>query len=207
MRFVFRFLQLAFQAYLRLLFRVQVQGREHIPRRGKLLLAANHVSGYDPFVIGSLVPRGLYFLAKRELFRNPLLGAVLRVLLHAIPVDRRDLGHTTVRRINELLAAGEAILLFPEGTRSRSGQIGEGKAGVGMLAAVNQTDIVPVRVDGLHGARGLLWRRPRIKVVFGPVLSVAPFLQNGMAIKEIYRQIAAAVLEQIRAMGPTVAAR
>jgi 1-acyl-sn-glycerol-3-phosphate acyltransferase len=205
MRFVFRFLQFAFQIYLRLLFRIQVQGREHIPRRGKLILAANHVSGYDPFVIGSLVPRALYFLAKRELFRNPLLGAVLRVLLHAIPVDRRDIGHTTVRRINELLAAGEAVLLFPEGTRSRSGKIGEGKAGVGMLAAANQADIVPVRVDGLHGTRGSLWRRPRIKIVFGPVLSVAPFLQNGMATKEIYREIATVVLGRIRAMGPAVA--
>ncbi len=170
-----------------------------------MILAANHVSGYDPFVIGSLVPRALFFLAKRELFRNPLLSAVLRVLLHAIPVDRRDIGHTTVRRLNELLAAGEAILLFPEGTRSRSGKIGEGKAGVGMLAAANQVDIVPVRVDGLHGARGSLWRRPRIKVVFGPVLSVAPFLQNGTATKEIYREIAAAVLDRIRTMGPVVA--
>lgn len=205
MRFVFRFLQFAFQIYLRLLFRIQVQGREHIPRRGKLILAANHVSGYDPFVIGSVVPRVLYFLAKRELFRNPLLGAVLRVLLHAIPVDRRDIGRTTVRRINELLAAGEAVLLFPEGTRSRSGQIGEGKAGVGMLAAANQADIVPVHVDGLHGGRRSLWRRPRIKVVFGPVLSVAPFLQNGKATKEIYREIAAAVLGRIRAMNPAAA--
>lgn len=207
MRFAFRFLQFAIQLYLRLLFRIQVQGREHIPRQGKLILAANHVSGYDPFVIGSLVPRGLYFLAKRELFRNPLLGAVLRVLLHAVPVDRRDIGHTTVRRINELLAAGEAILLFPEGTRSRSGQIGEGKAGVGMLAVANRADIVPVRVDGLHEARGSLWRRRHIRVVFGPALSAAAFLQNGMATKEIYRQIAATVLEQIRTMDPTVAAR
>jgi 1-acyl-sn-glycerol-3-phosphate acyltransferase len=197
-------MQFAFQVYLRLLFRIEVQGREYIPRRGKLLLAANHVSAYDPFVIGSLVPRVLYFLAKKELFVNPLLGAVLR-FLHAIPVDRRDLSHTTVRRANELLSAGEAMLLFPEGTRSRSGQIGAGKSGVGMLAALNQADIVPVRVDGLHGSRGSLWQRPRIKVSFGPVLAVAPFLNNGAAPKEIYRDIAAAVLERIRAMGPAVA--
>jgi 1-acyl-sn-glycerol-3-phosphate acyltransferase len=204
MRFVFRFLQFAFQVYLRLLFRIQVQGREHIPRQGKLILAANHISGYDPFVIGALVPRVLYFLAKKELFRNPLLGAVLRVLLHAVPVDRRDIGHTTVRRINELLAGGEAILLFPEGTRNRSGKIGEGKSGVGMLAAANRADVVPVRVDGLHVARASMWRRSRIKVVFGPALSVAPFLQNGTATKEIYRQIATTVLERIRALAPAV---
>lgn len=205
MRGIFRLMQFAFQLYCRLLFRIEVQGREHIPRHGKLLLAANHVSGYDPFVIGSLVPRVLYFLAKKELFINPVLGAVLR-FLHAIPIDRRDLGHTTIRRVNELLAAGEAILLFPEGTRSRSGQIGEGKSGVGMLAAMNQADIVPVRIEGLHGRPGSLWRRPRIKVVFGPVLAVAPFLGNGAATKEIYREIAATVLERIRAMGSAVAA-
>jgi 1-acyl-sn-glycerol-3-phosphate acyltransferase len=198
-------MQFAFQLYFRLCFRIEVLGREHISRRGKLLLAANHVSAYDPFVIGSLTPRALYFLAKKELFINPALGAVLR-FLHAIPLDRRDLGHTTIRRVNTLLAAGEAILLFPEGTRSRSGQIGAGKSGVGMLAALNQADVVPVRVDGLHGARGSPWRRPCIKVSFGPVLSVAPFLNNGAATKEIYREIAAAVLERIRTMGPAVAA-
>lgn len=205
MRFFFRFLQLAIQIYLRLRFRIQVQGREHIPRRGKLLLAANHVSGYDPFVIGSLVPRVMYFLAKKELFHNPLFGAVLRFLLHAIPVDRRDIGHTTMRRINQLLTAGEAILLFPEGTRSRSGQIGEAKAGVGMLAAINAADIVPVRVEGLFDTTGSLLRRPRVKVIFGPLLAVAPFLQNGTAAKEIYREIAAAAIHQIRTLGAAAA--
>jgi 1-acyl-sn-glycerol-3-phosphate acyltransferase len=206
MRLVFRLLQLLFRMYLLLLFRIQVQGREHIPRRGKLLLAANHVSAYDPFVIGSLVPRGLYFLAKKELFQNPVLGAILRVLLHAVPVDRRDIGHTTVRRINQLLENGEAILLFPEGTRSRSGKIGAGKSGVGMIAAVNQADILPVRLEGLFGKRGSLWRRPRIKVIFGSVISVAPFLKNGAASKEIYREIASTVLERIRVMGTALAA-
>jgi len=206
MRLVFRLLQLMFRMYFLLLFRIQVQGREHIPRRGKLLLAANHVSAYDPFVIGALVPRGLYFLAKKELFQNPVLAAILRVLLHAVPVDRRDVGHTTVRRINHLLENGEAILLFPEGTRSRSGQIGAGKSGVGMIAAANQADILPVRVEGLFGRRGSLWRRPRIKVIFGSVISVAPFLQNGTATKEIYREIASTVLDRIRVMDTALAA-
>jgi 1-acyl-sn-glycerol-3-phosphate acyltransferase len=206
MRFVFRFLQFAFQIYLRLLFRFQVQGRENIPRRGKLLLAANHASAYDPFVIGCLVPRALYFLAKKELFDNPLLSWALRVLLHAIPVDRREIGHTTIRRINELLANGEAVLLFPEGTRSRSGQIGKSKSGVGMMAAANQADIVPVRVEGLFGKSGSLFRRPRIKIIFGSVISVAPFLQNGTIGKEIYRQIADTVLNRIRMMDTALAA-
>ncbi|MDZ7361647.1 MAG: 1-acyl-sn-glycerol-3-phosphate acyltransferase [candidate division KSB1 bacterium] len=189
-----------------LLFRIQVQGREHIPRHGKLLLAANHVSAYDPFVIGALVPRGLYFLAKKELFQNPVVGVILRVVLHAVPVDRRDIGHTTVRHINHLLENGEAILLFPEGTRSRSGQIGAGKSGVGMIAAANQADILPVRVEGLFGKRASLWRRPRIKVIFGSIISVAPFLKNGTATKEIYRQIASTVVDRIRVMGTALAA-
>jgi len=199
MHAVFRFTQCLFQICFRFLFRIQVEGRENIPRRGRLLFAANHVSAYDPFVIGSLVPRALYFLAKKELFRNPVFAAVLR-FLHAIPLDRREVAHNTIRRVNELLAKGEAVLLFPEGTRTRSGQMGASKSGVGMMAAVNQADIVPVRVEGLFGKRLSLRRRPRVKIIFGSVISVAPFLQNGTATKEIYRQITAAVFERIRAL-------
>ena len=199
MRAVFRFMQYMFQIYFRLLFRIQVEGRENIPRRGKLLLAANHISAYDPFVIGSLVPRALYFLAKKELFQNPLLAAVMR-FLHAIPVDRREVAHTTIRRVNQLLANGEAVLLFPEGTRSRSGEIGASKSGVGMMAANNATDILPVRVEGLFSKKGSWWRRPQIKVIFGSVISVAPFLKNGAVTREIYREIAQVVLNRIRAM-------
>jgi 1-acyl-sn-glycerol-3-phosphate acyltransferase len=199
MRLIFRFLQFVVRMYLSLLFRIQVQGRELIPPRGKLLLAANHVSGYDPFFVGCVVPRVLYFMAKKELFENYWLGALLR-FVHAIPVDRRDIGKATVRRINDLIAAGEAILLFPEGTRSRTGEIGEGKAGLGLLAVTNEVDIVPVRVEGLFGVRGSIRRRPRVKIVFGPVLAIAPFLQNGKANKEIYREIASAVIDHIRAL-------
>jgi 1-acyl-sn-glycerol-3-phosphate acyltransferase len=164
-------------------------------------LAANHISAYDPFVIGSLVPRVLYFLAKKELFDNPALAWILRVLLHAIPVDRRDLGHTTIRRVNQLLQNGEAVLLFPEGTRSRSGEIGASKSGVGMMAAANHADILPVRVEGLFGKSGSLFRRPPIKIIFGSVILVAPFLKNGTATKEVYREIADAVRDRISTMG------
>ncbi|MDZ7288519.1 MAG: 1-acyl-sn-glycerol-3-phosphate acyltransferase [candidate division KSB1 bacterium] len=203
MRWIFRVSQFIVRIFFRLLFRIEVQGREHIPRRGKILLAANHVSAYDPPLVGCFVPRVLYFLAKKELFHNPLLGALIR-FYRAIPVDRHDIGHTTIRRINELLAEGEAVLLFPEGTRSRTGQIGAPRSGVGMIAAMNNTDIVPVRVDGLFGARGSLLRRPRIKIMFGPVISVGPFLQNGTAPKEVYREIANAVFARIRDMAGAV---
>lgn len=191
--------------YFRLVFHLQIHGRENIPRRGKLLIAANHISAYDPFVIGSVMPRGLYFLAKKELFRNPLLAAVLR-LLHAIPLDRREAAHATFRRASQLLAQGEAVLLFPEGTRSRSGEMGSGKSGVGMLAATNHADVLPVRVEGLSGKTGSWWRRRQIKIIFGAVISVAPFLQNGTATKEVYREIANAALERIRALAPVAAA-
>lgn len=205
MRWVFRFFQYLFQMYFRLVFHLQIHGRENIPRRGRLLIAANHISAYDPFVIGSVVPRVLYFLAKKELFKNPLFAAVLG-FLHAIPLDRREAAHTTFRRASQLLAQGEAVLLFPEGTRSRSGEIGSGKSGVGMLAATNHADVLPVRVVGLAGKTGSWWRRRQIKIIFGAVISVAPFLQNGTATKEVYREIANTALERIRALAAEVAA-
>jgi 1-acyl-sn-glycerol-3-phosphate acyltransferase len=114
--------------------------------------------------------------------------------------------HTTIRRVNQLLESGEAVLLFPEGTRSRSGKTGASKSGVGMMAATNQADIMPVRVEGLFGESGSLFRRPQIKIIFGSVISIAPFLQNGAATKEIYREIAQAVVDRIDALDPALAA-
>jgi len=199
MRWVFRLVQYLIQLGFRLWFRLQVHGRENIPKRGKLIFAANHISAIDPFVIGSFVPRSLYFLAKKELFQNPLLAALFR-FLQAIPLDRREVSHGMVRRVNQLLAKGEAVLLFPEGTRTRTGQMGEGKSGVGMFAAMNGADIMPVRIEGLSDQPGAFRWGAGVKVFFGPVISVAPFLQNGAASKEMYREIAALVLNRIQAI-------
>lgn len=191
-RAIFRFSQFLVRVYFTLLFRIEVRGQANVPRTGKILLAANHISGYDPPLIGCLIPREVYFMAKKELFRNPLLGNLLR-FYNSIPTDRSGTSLSTIKRVEELLARGHAVLLFPEGTRVKSGSLGRLKAGVGMLAARNRVNVVPVHIDGLYHKRGFSLRRPRVKVVFGGVVDVSPLLENAADEKESYLAIAGAV--------------
>ena len=200
-RFIFRFSQFLIWLYFSFMFRIEVRGADQIPRRGRLLLAANHISGYDPPLIGSVIPRVAYFMAKKELFRNPLLGALLR-FYHCIPVDRAELSPSTIRRVSGLLQHEQALLMFPEGTRTRTGAMLELKAGIGMLACATRSNIMPVRIDGLFNVRGSFRKRPKVTVTFGQPVDITPYLQNGRAGREIYVAIAAQVSERIRSLAP-----
>lgn len=198
---IFRVAKFFVWLYLHAIFRFQVSGRHHVPRRGGVLLAANHVSAYDPPAVGCVIPRPAYFMAKKELFGNPLMNLIMTIA-RCIPINRADIGHATLKRIGELLKQGQAILLFPEGTRSHSGAIGAGKEGVGMIAAHNKVDVVPVHVAGLYKVRGSVFRRPKISISFGePVRVSAIVAEPGQQRRELYRTITAAVFERIRELG------
>ena len=135
-------------------------GREHLPRRGPLLLAANHRSFLDPFLIGTLVRRPVYYMAKRELFENRLLGFLLN-RLGAFPVDRGAGDAEAMATAREILARGDCVVVFPEGTRVRRGPLGTPRRGLGRLALETGAPVAPVAVFGSDEVRRG-WRiRPR----------------------------------------------
>jgi 1-acyl-sn-glycerol-3-phosphate acyltransferase len=159
-------------ALMRLGFALEVRGREHVPAAGPVLLVSNHVSVLDPPFIGGAAPRELYFLAKEELFRVPLLGRLIHAL-NARPVRRDGSDSRALKTALTLLGENRAILLFPEGTRGVEGRLGEGKSGAGMLAVMSGAPVVPVHISGT--ARALppgraLPRPTRVRVRFGPPL-------------------------------------
>lgn len=137
-------------------------GREHLPRGGPLLLAANHRSFLDPFVIGTLVRRPVYYMAKRELF-EPRWQAWLLNALGAFPVDRGAGDHDAMRTAREILERGDCVVIFPEGTRMRKGPLGEPHRGVGRLALETGAPVAPIAVIGTeHVRRGRRIRSRRV---------------------------------------------
>src|SRR5271165_1741295 len=141
-------------------FRLQRVGREHLPRSGPLLLASNHRSFLDPFVIGTLVRRPVYYMAKRELFEKPWQAWVLNAL-GAFPVDRGTGDREAMETARMILERGDCVVVFPEGTRVRPGPLGDPRRGVGRLALETGALVAPVAVIGTEDVRRG-WRiRPR----------------------------------------------
>jgi glycerol-3-phosphate dehydrogenase (NAD(P)+) len=141
-------------------FRMQRIGREHLPKSGPLLLASNHRSFLDPFVIGMLVRRPVYYFAKRELFEKRWQAWVLNAL-GAFPVDRGAGDREAMETARAILARGDCVVVFPEGTRVRPGPLGQPRRGIGRLALESGAPVAPVAVIGTEDVRRG-WRiRPR----------------------------------------------
>ncbi len=127
-------------------------GREHLPRSGPLLLAANHRSFLDPFVIGTLVRRPVYYMAKRELFEKRWQASVLNAL-GAFPVDRGAGDGDAMATAKAILQRGDCVVIFPEGTRTRPGPLGSPHRGVGRLALETGAKVAPIAVIGTDEIR------------------------------------------------------
>jgi 1-acyl-sn-glycerol-3-phosphate acyltransferase len=151
-------------------FRLRRLGREHVPDGG-VVLAANHRSFLDPFAIGYCLPRPVYFVAKQELFRNPILGWFLNCM-GAFPIRRGESDEESMETALQLLDRGDAVVIFPEGTRIRAGSLGRPKRGVGRLALQSGAPVVPVAITGSERARtGWLIRPVKVHVRCGPPLT------------------------------------
>ncbi len=194
---LYRFSWTVLRLLARILFGYRVHGDGKIPPRGAFILASNHVSYADPIVAGLGVRRELHFLAKRELFAMPVIRWWIR-RHHAIPVKRGGVERSTLRLVASVLAGGGALLLFPEGTRSRDGTVGAPQPGVGMIASRNAVPIYPVYVRGTRGILRSLLHRGRLATFIGESIDPAGF--TGADRKELYQAIAVAVADRVRKM-------
>jgi 1-acyl-sn-glycerol-3-phosphate acyltransferase len=146
--------------FFRTYFRLRRHGAHRIPARGPVLLAANHRSFLDPFIIGSLTRRPVYYVAKRELFQRRWQAWLLNGL-GAFPIDRGARDEQALATARAILARGDCVVIFPEGTRVRPGPLGPPRRGVGRLALETGAPVVPVAVLGTEDVRRG-WRiRPR----------------------------------------------
>ena len=170
-----------------LFWRIKVLGSRNIPQKGAVIIASNHISFFDPPFVGISVPRTVHFIAKQQLFEVPILGWLIRQV-NAIPVRREEHDVSVFKTAQRLLESGEAIVMFPEGTRSRTGHIGKAKPGVGMLAAKTGACVVPAYVHNTDQIN----RFKKVEVHFAPPLQFEGHRD--------YQHFADAVLEEVRRM-------
>ncbi|MEJ2307543.1 MAG: lysophospholipid acyltransferase family protein, partial [candidate division WOR-3 bacterium] len=123
---------------------------ENVPKKGGFIIAPNHRSNYDPPLVGCCIAsRPVFFLAKKGLFINRLVSWIL-MTVHAIPVDTENPGVKTMRIFVELLKKGKAVIIFPEGSRSKTNEFLPPRPGVGYLSIRNNVPVVPVLITGTH---------------------------------------------------------
>lgn len=169
---LYRFLHPIVNRLMRLIAHVVVHGAERMPRGGGVLLISNHLTNWDALAVGMCFKRELHFMTKIELYRNPLLAWLLP-RLHGFPVHRGEADRAALRRAEELLNSGRVVALFPEGHRSRSGEMQDSRGGVALLARRTRKPILPVAVSGTERLRGRAlrawrpWRRPIITITVG----------------------------------------
>lgn len=171
---------------------LRVSGLEHLPEP-PFIVAANHISLFDPPVLGAVIPYEGAFMAKVELFRNPILGNLIRSL-NAFPVKRGLPDREAIDRALETLRAGRALMLFPEGTRDKSGgPIRAAKLGVGLFAVSTGLPVVPAYIHGTNRLRTALLRRPGFSVTFGaPFAPPAAPENDSEARRAAYEAVASA---------------
>lgn len=210
----------SFRAGLKALYRgyfdLEVRNAERIPDEPPYLLAANHSSHLDaPAVLASIelargsgAARKLHVLGARDyFFDTPLKRWFFSTFLNVVPIEREETSLAGLRMVKRILSAGESALIFPEGTRSRTGEIDAFKPGLGLLARELEVPIVPVHIHGTFPAlpAGRILPRPgKIVVAFGEPVTMDAYRGDGAPARdEIYRRIAADVRETIVEMGRT----
>jgi 1-acyl-sn-glycerol-3-phosphate acyltransferase len=198
-----------FRALFKFYFGRRVYNAERVPLEGAVILASNHASFLDPPLVGSGVRRGINYLARENLFRFPVMGWVLRQW-QVVPVDRDGGGAVGLRAILDRLLAGGAIILFPEGTRTRDGQLQPARSGIGLTVIKSTAPVVPVRVFGMFEAYGrhLRFPRPRrVAVKYGQPMHFEQLRAEAKVcskarLKEIYQQVADEIMAAIAGLKP-----
>lgn len=143
--FLYNLLRIFAISIFKLLFHLEVKGREFLPKEGGFILASNHLSNLDPIVLGAVTPRRLNFMAKEELFLNPLFGLLIRIL-GAFPIKRNSPDLSALREAMKRLRRGACLVIFPQGRRSPEDLKGE--PGIGFLTIKTKSPVVPVYIKG-----------------------------------------------------------
>jgi 1-acyl-sn-glycerol-3-phosphate acyltransferase len=200
---------LVFRLWYATYFRWRVFNAGRVPLAGPVILASNHASFLDPPLVGAGVKRGINYLARESLFRYPGVGWLLRKW-NSVPVDREGGGAKGLQAILDRLLDGGAIILFPEGTRTKDGKLQPARSGIGLTVIKSTAAVVPVRVFGTFEAYGRHVKIPlphRIAVKYGRPMMFEKLRAEAKECSkarrtEIYQEVAKEIMAAIAKLEP-----
>ncbi|HLG65240.1 MAG TPA: lysophospholipid acyltransferase family protein [Ktedonosporobacter sp.] len=176
--------------------RVSVRGRYNIPRKGPYIIAANHLSWTDIPLIAAYIPGKVIYMAKEETFHNKVSWVVR--FLGAFPVKRGEADRQSMRAADEQLKNGRVLVIFPEGTRSKTRTLARGHAGLGMIALRSGVPVIPVAIWGSENA--LKKFGARVTIVYGEPIELKP--QGVKITREEINNATEQVMQSIAALLP-----
>lgn len=191
----YKCLRFVLQIIFGILFRPKILGKENVPMEGGMIMAANHLSNWDPPMVGTYMPRPVAYMAKEELFRPAVAGAIISNL-YAFPVKRGAADRAAIKTALGILKQGLCLGVFPEGHRSKDGRMGRAESGVALLAAMGKVPVVPtaiINTNRIFQNGGLL---PRIIIIFGKPV----YFQGRHNDKEALADFANGIMKQIQGL-------
>jgi len=187
---LYRFVRRLVKIIGHILYRFRVTGREHIPQTGAVILCCNHIHVLDCLLLVIFVKRQIFFMGKMELFKNPILGALLK-RVGAFPVDRGTTDLKAYRHTMEVLKDGKALGIFSQGTRTQ--EFDNVKGGVGVFALKSGAPIVPVGIKGTYRLFS------KMHLNFGPPISMEPFRDRKVK-SDLIEEVMADVIDKVSAL-------
>lgn len=172
-------------------YRIEAFGVENFPKEGGVLLCANHIHNFDPIVVGIMAPRPVHYMAKEEIFRVPVFGNIVRKC-NAFPVKRGFSDREALRTGLKILKEGNVFGLFPEGTRSKTGELGKGLSGAGFFALRSNAFVVPCAVIGPYKSFH------KLKVVYGSPIEIGELRSNKASADEVTELIMSEIHKLIK---------
>jgi len=184
----------------RLFFQFRIIHRERMIQTGPAILAMNHQSYFDPPLAGNACDRAIYFLARRSLLSVPVLGWLLPKV-NVIPVNQEGIDRSALKAVIQVVKAGNAALVFPEGSRTPDGNLQPALPGVGLVIAKARAPVVPMRIFGAYEAwpiDGKIRLRPITVVIGQPIHFSETDLQDGG--RDVYARLSQCVMDAIAAI-------
>ena len=178
--------------FLKFVYRIEITGLDNIPIEGKSIVCSNHFNNLDPLLIGTCLPRRINYMAKEELFSNKLFASFLKKF-GVFPVKRGGADISAIKTALKILKEDSVLGIFPEGTRSKTGEMLEAKPGIAMISIKSQSPIIPIAIIGNYKLFS------KIRIIIDKPMDFSEYYGQKNSTEE-YQQLSQKILDHIKSL-------